>query len=195
MSTALYRMFPPPVLGINKYIWGQMCLIDPSLSGQYTLDSGKEIMPFFPLADSRGGDSTWGEKPYVVYDQLFKVNGRPLPYIHRAQFVYYIRGQATDNVVWSTAMQHIVDRGDDAAQDCNEFICRENYDQPTSIFYTKLRGFIIDEARDQRIDLQVRQYYTTSLIVEADYRYDKAANNAIPSQPWTWPGVQEDCCD
>ena len=185
----LSTMFPPPVLGVNRYVWGQMKLIDETLEDQYN-----GIIPFFPIADSRGGDSAWGEKPYVVYDQLFKVNGRKFPYIHRAQFLYYIRGQANDTITWGTAIQHIIDRGDDAAKDCNEFLGKEKIDDPTSIFYVKMRGFAVDEASDQRIDLQVRQYYTTTLIVEVDYRYDKAANNAIPSQPWTWPGEHEDCC-
>ncbi len=170
----LNEFFPLPVLKVNQYVWWAMNQIDETLEDQYN-----GIIPFFPLADSRGGDSAWGEKPYVVYDHLYKVNGRSFPYVHRAQFLYFIRGQATDTLTWGTAIQHIVDRGDDAAKDCNEYIGKQ--EGPSSVFFHTLRGFVVDEASDKRMDLQVRQYYTTSLIVEADYRYDGLANMAVES--------------
>lgn len=163
---ALKDIFPIPVLHVNRYVWNTMKNLDAGLATQYG-----SLIPFFPLADSRGGDTTWGDKPYVVYDQLFRFGDRRLPIVHKAQALYFVRGKAEDVLVWSNSIQHILDRGDEAAQDCNSFLAAT--DQNADVFFHSMRGFQIDMVKDTRQDLAVRQYYTVSMIVEFDYHLNR----------------------
>lgn len=158
--TALGDAFPIPVLGLNKYLWHSMCQIDTTLPTQYD-----GITPFFPLADSRGGDAPWDDKPYIVYDNMFKMRPGSFPHIHRVQAMYFVRGSAKDVVVWTNAISQILDRGDSAAQDANNYLASSD---PGHYFH-RFKVFQIDMVSDQRQDLAVRQYYTASMIVEVDY--------------------------
>jgi len=94
--TELKDAFPIPVLHVNKYLWDAMNGIDTTLAAQYG-----DIVPFFPLADSRAGDAGWGTKPYVVYDSLFKLRGKPFYPVKKLQVMYFVRGSAEDVVTWS----------------------------------------------------------------------------------------------
>lgn len=160
--TALKDAFPIPILHVNKYVWNEMKTIDPTLATTYD-----GIVPFFPLADSRGGDATWENKPYVVYDHLFKLNKGKFPHIHRIHLLYFVRGTAEDVVTWTNAIHHILDRGDEAAQDCNVFLAETNQD--ADVYFHCFESFGIDMVNDQRQDLAVRQYYTASMVIQADY--------------------------
>lgn len=162
--TELKDAFPIPVLHVNRYVWHEMTAIDSTLTTKY---SG--IIPFYPLADSRGGDASWDNKPYVVYDNLFKFRPGKFPYIHKAHILYFVRGAAEDVVTWTNAIHHILDRGDDAAKDCNAFLASSNSD----IYFHCMKGMQIDMVSDHRQDLAVRQYYTASMVIEIDYHLNK----------------------
>lgn len=164
--TLLKDAFPIPILHVNRYVWNTMKEIDDTLDAQYD-----GIIPFFPLADSRGGDASWGNKPYVVYDHLYRLRTGYFPYIHRVQLLYFVRGTAEDVVTWTNAIQHILDRGDDAAKDCNKFLFET--DQDADIYFHCFKGFMVDMVNDSRQDLAVRQYYTGSMIIEADYHINR----------------------
>lgn len=164
--TALKDAFPIPVLHINKYLWNSMKQIDPSLAVQYGT-----TVPFFPLADSRAGDTGWGTKPYVVYDMLFKLRGKPFYPVKKVQAMYFVRGTAEDVLSWSNAIGHILDREDQSAQDINKYLTANN---PTAgIYFHRTRVMQIDMVNDNRQDLSVRQQYTASMIVDFEYHISK----------------------
>jgi len=160
--TELKNAFPIPVLHVNKYLWDAMNGIDTTLAAQYG-----DIVPFFPLADSRAGDAGWGTKPYVVYDSLFKLRGKPFYAIKKLQVMYFVRGSAEDVVTWSNTIGHILDREDASAQDINAYLTESN---PTAgIYFHRTRVLQIDMVNDQRQDLSVRQQYTSSMIIDLEY--------------------------
>lgn len=159
--TDLSTAFPLPAVYVNSYVWEQMKSIDGTLDAQY------DYKPFFPLADSRAGDQGWGDKPYVVYDHLMKFRAKPFYGIHKAQTFYWIRGDASSVLGWSSAISHILDRQDASAQDINNFLSQT--DPTAGIYFHQTKVFQVDSANEERMDLSVRQYYTSSMIVECEY--------------------------
>lgn len=164
--TDIKQAFPVPTLSMNKYVWNSLKSIDTTLSTKYG-----SIVPFFPLADSRAGDTAWGAKPYVIYDVLFRFRPRTFPIIHKLQSLYYIRGQADDVIGWANAITMILDRGDNSAQDINNYLA-EN-DPNAGVYFHSTKVFQMDPANEWRQDLSVRQYYTEQLMVETDYHITK----------------------
>lgn len=160
--TSIKEAFPIPTLYVNKYLWAQMCSIDTSLPTTYD-----NIVPFFPLADSRAGDAGWGSKPYVVYDVLFKMRGKAFYPVKKAQIMYFVRGSAEDVIAWSNAISVILDREDSAAKDINNHF--SDLSTNTGVFFHRLRVLQIDMVNDNRQDLTVRQQYTGSMVVEMEY--------------------------
>lgn len=158
--------FPLPAVYINKYLWDSMKSIDSSLASEYG-----NVVPFFPLADSRGGDAGWGDKPYVVYDQLMKFRAKPLHTTHKVQLMYFVRGGAVDVLSWTNAIGHILDRQDDSAKDINHYVATTDPDAGIYFHHTKV--FQIDASNEERMDLAVRQYYTASMVVECQYHTTK----------------------
>lgn len=163
---SLRDAFPLPGMYVNKYLWDAMKGVDSSLSSNYG-----GIMPFFPLADSRGGDSGWDNKPYVVYDELFRFRPRPFYAKHKVQLMYFIRGGAVDVLTWTNAIGQILDRQDAAAQDINNFLAANEPD--AGIYFHHVKAFQIDTVGEERMDLAVQQYYTSSMIIECDYHITK----------------------
>jgi hypothetical protein len=160
--TSIKDAFPIPILYVNKYLWAKMCEIDTTMPTTY-----KNIVPFFPLADSRAGDAGWGSKPYVVYDMMFKLRGKPFYPVKKVQVLYFVRGTAEDVIAWSNAIGIILDREDAAAQDINEHFASLNQD--AGVYFHRLRIMQVDMVNDNRQDLSVRQQYTASLVVEMEY--------------------------
>ena len=161
--TALKDAFPIPSLYLNQYVWAAMTGIDETLLPLYG-----DTVPFFPLADSRAGDAGWGNKPYVVYDNLFKLRGRPFPQIKHLQIMYFVRGSAEDVITWSNTIAHILDREDDSAKDVNNYLS-VNSSLPPDVFFHRIRVHQIDMVNDQRQDLAVRQQYTATMIIDTKY--------------------------
>lgn len=164
--TDLKNIFPIPVLSVNRFLWNDMTALDDSLLSQYGT-----IIPFFPLADSRAGDAGWGSKPYVVYDTLFKMRGKPFYPVKKIQVMYFVRGTAEDVITWSNVIGHILDREDESAQDINNYL-RDN-EPDAGIYFHKTRVLQIDMVNDQRQDLSVRQQYTSSMIIDLEYHISK----------------------
>lgn len=158
--------FPLPAVYINKYVWHSLKSLDPSLSSEYG-----SIIPFFPLADARGGDAGWGNKPYVVYDELMRARGKAFYVKHKVQIMYYLRAGAVDNLTWTNAIAHILDRQDASAEDINNYLAANEPD--AGIYFHQTKAFQIDVVGEERMDLSVRQYYTSALIVECDYHITK----------------------
>lgn len=166
--TALKDAFPIPVLHVNKYLWNAMKTIDPGLAVTYGT-----TVPFFPLADSRAGDAGWGNKPYVVYDTLFKLRGKPFYPVKKAQAMYFVRGTAEDVVTWSNTIGHILDREDESGRAINAYV--KSVTPTAGIYFHRTRVLQIDMVNDQRQDLTVRQQYTSSMIIDMEYHISKDA--------------------
>ena len=79
----------------------------------------KGIVPFFPNVDSLSGTAPWESNAYVIYDRTFRTAISPLYVIKRESIIYSIRGTTDQTIKWSRAIQKILDRQDDAAQDIN----------------------------------------------------------------------------
>lgn len=159
--TDIKLAFPSPAIYVNKYLWNELKSIDSTLDAQY------DYQPFFPLADSKAGDQGWGNKTYVVYDQMFKFRAKPFYGIHKLQIMYWIRGDADEVLGWTNAIAHILDRQDQSARDINVYL-RDN-DPDAGIYFHDIKTFQVDSANEERMDLAVRQYYTESLIIEMNY--------------------------
>ena len=160
---SLKSVVPVPVVSVNKYIWDTMKRIDPSLEAEY-----QGVLPFFPLADSRGGDANWGAKPYIVYDITTRKRQNKFYPKHSVQIYYFVRGQAEDVIVWANTIQHIIDREDDAAKDVNSFMA-DQHPEEAKVYFHSFNAFMMDQVNDKRMDLAVSQFYTMSMIVETSY--------------------------
>lgn len=106
-----------PIWVINRYIWKELSAKYPELEDHWP---DPTIIPFFPVNDSTSGNTKWDGKPYFIYNSAFRVEHSM--YAHKkTTFVYSLRASTDEIFALSTALQHIIDRQDDAAQDVNDF--------------------------------------------------------------------------
>lgn len=168
---SLKKFFSVPVLPVNNYLWDTMKRIEPGLADDYD-----GIIPFIPLADARGGDSVWKEKPYVIYDYSIRPREWSFYPIHHTHFYYMVRGRTEDALVWTNAIGHILDRQDDAAKDINSFMV-DQYDE-TPVFFHSFKVMSQERVEDRtRLDSAVDQFYQMSLTVDAKYHLNNANAN------------------
>jgi hypothetical protein len=172
-----------PAITVNQYLWYTLLEINPDLD----LDYGT-IIPFFPIADF-GSGFDWAEqgKPYVLYDRMIRMRYNEFYPSKRDHFIYAIKGQDTDLMAWSSAIQYILDRQDDAAQDINEWNANPEKwfpetgkTQADPFYFHKLKVYQTES--DQPRDWSVRSNYVSEFIVEACYHtywsFDDLLNDA-----------------
>ena len=111
-----------PAVPINRYLWSKIAELDPDLVMSYN-----GIMPFYPLGDSAAGDAPWDQKPNIVYDRMMTINSNPFYPIKKEQIHYALKALPSDSLTWGSAIQYILDRMDDAAQEVNEYNADMNY--------------------------------------------------------------------
>lgn len=110
-----------PTIFINKYLYDKF--IEPGIEYR---------MPFFPSSPTAIDDFTEqfpnGDQFYV-YDRMMKMRRTPFPHIKNEQMLmyFYARGASpSDSIVSiyesSQKIQDWLDRGDESAQDVNEWI-------------------------------------------------------------------------
>lgn len=156
--------FTLPALTINGYLWHTMKQIDPTLS--QTKNYGQKI-PFFPMSDAASGTKSWENKTYIIYDRILKLRPSPFYPIKREHLMYYVKGQEEGSLEWSMAIQYILDRMDDAAQDINDW--NRSQDVPANVYFHHLRVYQTEDAVSR--DFSNRPYYISSFIVEAEYHF------------------------
>jgi hypothetical protein len=149
-----------PVLTVNGYIWSVMKQLEPTFQKQY----GTKI-PFFPMSDSASGTKSWETKPYVIYDRTLKMTGSPFYPIKKEHILYAVKGKEEQTLEWSMAIQYILDRQDDAAQDINSWNGAQ--DNPANVYFHHLRVF--QTGTSVARDFSNRPFYITEFIVEAEY--------------------------
>jgi hypothetical protein len=157
-----FANFTLPVITINNYLWSVMKQIEPSFDKKY----GK-TMPFFPISDSASGTKSWETKTYVIYDRMLRMTGSPFYPIKKEHILYAVKGKEEETLEWGMAIQYILDRMDDAAQDINEW--NRNQTTPTNVYFHNLRVFQTNRMSSQARDFSNRPFYITEFIVEAEY--------------------------
>jgi len=163
---SLVDAFPIAPEYINKYVWASLQQLDPSLTSGY-----QNIVPFFPVSDTRADEWPWQTRPYVIYDQLFRLRGKPLYLAKRQQLVYFIKGTPTEVLAWSNAIEMVLDRQDAAGQDVNAWIAQNDPD--AGIFFHWFRTLQVDAVHENRTDMSTNQKYLSTLIVEFEYHVNK----------------------
>ena len=152
--------FPPAI--INSYVWAQFEENAPVFSAQYG-----SIVPIFPVYDAKAGDASWGNKSYIVYDNMARVRSGVFYGVRKEQLVYSIRGDIPEIFALRDLITDVLDRGDDTAKDINEY-AGENLENPY-IFFHDFKVFQQDFTNEKTDKHSTRQFYSTDLIIEYQY--------------------------
>lgn len=164
--------FTLPALTINNYLWHIMKQIEPTFQKQY----GTKI-PFFPLSDAASGTKSWENKTYVIYDRILKMRPSPFYPIKREHLLYYVKGKEDKTLEWGMAIQYILDRMDDAAQDINEW--NRSQENPSGVYFHHLKVFQVDEDGSTARDFSNRPFYITKFVVEAEYHFTSSLEDYL----------------
>jgi hypothetical protein len=157
-----------PATIINGYVWYSMKQIDPSVSKGY----GNKL-PFFPITDAASGTKSWENKAYFIYDRIVKMKRTPFYPMKQEHLLYYLKGNEQQTLEWGVALQQILDRGDDAAQDIN--LWNESQDEPGNVYF---HSICLDQINtgDMSSSMLTRDFSTrpnivTQFVVVADYHF------------------------
>lgn len=159
-----FSNFTLPAVTINGYLWSIMKQLDPTLTQQRKY--GQKI-PFFPMSDAASGTKSWENKTYIIYDRILRSTGKAFYPIKKEHLLYYVKGNEEESLEWGMAIQYILDRMDDAAQDINDW--NRSQTNPANIYFHHLRVFQNDSSTSR--DFSNRPYYITEFIVEAEYHF------------------------
>jgi hypothetical protein len=162
-----------PTLWINNYIKDKLS------------DYGFDGIPFFPSTPSTIDDitETLTENGIMAtYDRLFRMNKKSFPHIKCEQMLYYFyatQSTVTENLVQVTeGVQRLLDRGDESAQEVNDWCSNRQINLGTSqnqnlidnIFYFHtFKVYQLEETRDIIDFGTARTYGGNKVIVEFDY--------------------------
>jgi hypothetical protein len=155
-----FSNFTLPAITINNYVWDVMKKVDSTFSKQYG-----QTVPFFPINDAKSGTKSWENKPYVIYDRILRNTGKPFYPIKREHLIYAVKGSAKDALEWSMAIQYILDRMDDAAQDINAW--NREQTTPSNVYFHHLKAFQTQGAENR--EFSNRSYYIAQFTIEAEY--------------------------
>lgn len=173
-----FSQFTVPALTVNGYLWHTMKQFDTTLAKKY----GTKI-PFFPISDSASGTKSWENKPYIVYDRMMRRTRGPFYPIKNEHTLYYLKGNETQTLEWGAAIQFILDRMDDAAQDINDW--NRSQSVPAGVYFHHLKVHQTDSgdmgSSSLTRDFSVRPFYVTKFIVESDYHFTDTFESMIPS--------------
>ena len=169
-----------PPLAVNGYLWDTMKKIDPTLT--QTKRYGKK-MPFFPIGDSAAGQKQWENKPYFIYDRVFRFASNPFYPKKRESFLYYLKAKPVETLQWSAALQLILDREDDSAKDINQWIRENDAAEEYPVYFHTLR---IYQARSGSPSSEgmlreesSRPYYITEFMIDVCYHHTKSLEDYL----------------
>ena len=84
---------------------------------------------------------------------------------------YALKATPSDSLVWGSAIQFILDGGDDVAREVNAYNANQNY----GLFFHTLRVFQtssqISSSGVQR-DYSINQFYISKFIIDCEYHYN-----------------------
>ena len=150
-----------PVLAVNGYLWDTMKEIEPSFATRYG-----STLPFFPLSDSATGAS-WENKPYIIYDRMMRTTGSAFYPVKKDHILYAVKATDVESLQWGLAIEYILDRMDDAAQDINEWNRQKN--NKYKVYFHSLRVFQSESSANR--NFSTRPYYITEFIVQSEYHF------------------------
>jgi hypothetical protein len=159
-----------PVLWINKYL-------------QEKIEEFGEIgqVPFFPTSPSTINDltETFPSGPneggvFCVFDRMFRMRRGAFPHIKCEQVLYYFYGVVGQGPIKMIKMQEAVlrllDRGDESAEDINNWAKGKTFDGMTCKFYFhNFKIYQLEEARDIVFFGTARTYAGNKIIIDYDY--------------------------
>jgi hypothetical protein len=157
-----FKNFTLPAIVVNNYVWHTMKQIEPTFQKQY----GTKV-PFFPLSDSASGEKSWENKPYVIYDRMLRTTSSPFYPIKREHIRYAVKANEVKSLEWGMAIQYILDRQDDAAEDINNW--NRNQENPANVYFHHLRVYQDGSGESTTRDFSNRPYYITEFIIDAEY--------------------------
>ena len=167
-----FSQFTVPVLTVNGYLWDTMKRIDPTLSSPRKYGT---TIPFFPMSDSTSGTKSWENKTYAIYDRMFRQSSSAFYPIKKEHILYAIKGKEETTFEWASAIQYILDRQDDAAQDINDW--NRSQETPANVYFHHLRVFQTESSVSR--DFSNRPYYITQFIVEAEYHFTDSVEQIL----------------
>ena len=171
----------PPIF-INDYLAEKI----PAALGPERFIGGPSQMRFFPTAPT-DLDSLTENFPetstnvFAVYDRMFKMRRKAFPHIKEEQLLYYfykMHGDPVALIFATQVVQDLLDRGDESAEDINNWIINSpNYDPVTQlykeeflpVYFHDIKIFQLEETRDI-VDFGTARTYAGNKII-IDYRY------------------------
>ena len=172
-----FSNFTLPATIVNGYLWHTMKEIDPSVSKGY----GNKI-PFFPISDAASGTKSWENKAYFIYDRIMKMQSKAFYPVKQEHILYYLKGNETQTIEWGMAIQQILDRGDDAAQDINDWNSKQQVAGNVyfhSLCVEQITSGDMSSATSTR-DFSVRPHYITQFVVVAQYHLNNEFGRTLP---------------
>jgi hypothetical protein len=121
------------------------------------------------MSDSASGTKSWETKPYVIYDRMLRMTKSPFYPIKKEHILYAVKGKEESTLEWGMAIQYILDRQDDAAQDINDW--NRSQETPANVYFHSLRVFQTSDMGSVTRDFSNRPFYITEFIVEAEYHF------------------------
>lgn len=166
-----------PEVIINKYVWKQFQLAKPAIYAQYTSGSAS-IMPFFPISDTKAGDTAWGNKPYIVFDSFIRPRtaNRSFYPIKSAQIIYSVKGTISEIYEWRDFITNVLDREDMSARDVNEF--SGTLSGEVNTFFHRINATQINYTGNTTQQTGQRKDYSADLIIKYDYHRTDIYNNS-----------------
>jgi hypothetical protein len=170
-----------PSLAINAYLWDTMKQLSESQNngnGPNLEDAYGDTVPFYPVGDSAAGDNPWEDKPYFIYDRVFRFNSNPFYELKRDSTLYYLKANETDSLEWSAILQIILDREDDAAKDINEWIRNNGGNEKYPFSFHNLRVYQ-SRSSSPSSDGKIREistvqpYYITEFMIDTHFHFTK----------------------
>lgn len=163
-----------PVLWINQYLKEKIPLLTDLVD-----------VPFFPTGPStletlqtqfpEGGTM-------AVYDRMFRMRRGPFPHIKCEQVLYYFyaTGESPNlkMIQIQEAVLRLLDRGDESAQELNNWVQGKNFDGMSCEFYFHdFKIYQLEEARDIVDFGTARTYAGNKIIIDYDYHQSTTKYN------------------
>jgi hypothetical protein len=164
---------------VNKYLWDTLKAIDPNISRGYG-----QTMPIFPLGDAAAGKKSWENKPYLIYDRMFKtIKVRHFYPVKHEEITYFLKAKEQDTMLWGSAIQLILDRADDAGKDINDWIRQNGGSEVYPVYFHSLKVYqtMSSRATEKEFsrDFSVRPFYISEFIIDMKYHNTKSLEDYL----------------
>lgn len=173
-----FSQFTLPITTVNGYLWHTMKQIDPTLQKKYG-----NVIPFFPISDNASGKKSWENRPYIIYDRMMRISKSPFYPKKNDHILYYLKGNEIDTLEWGMALQYILDRQDDAAQDINSW--NRTQENPSNVYFHYVRVYQTDRGDQGSAsltrDFSTRPHYITQFVIDTCYHFTDSIDSILSS--------------